>query len=67
MGTNMKEQMQDIRNMTSKEVYSLIFKDKEPWEHVSMPEWIAEQVLEMDHFERSLKDWAWQTVSSQMA
>lgn len=56
---------QDISGMTSSEINKIIFQDKEPSEPVSMPLWVAEQVVEMDHLEQSLRDWAWNTLESE--
>lgn len=57
----MTNQYQNIREMTSQEINSLIFNGKKSTEYVSMPMWMAEQILEMGHVEQSLKDWAWLT------
>jgi hypothetical protein len=56
---------QDISGMTSSEINKIIFQDKEPSEPVSMPLWIAEQVVEMEHLEQSLRDWAWNTLDAE--
>ena len=56
----------DISNLTSSEIYKLIFKGKGTTEFVSIPLWIAEQVIEMDHLESALKDWAWSRILSEL-
>jgi len=58
----MTNENRDISNMTSSEVTQLIFGDAQPWEHVAMPEWIAREVINNEHFDRPLKDWAWLTL-----
>lgn len=35
-----------VSDMTSSEIEELIFRKKQPWEHVSMPEEIALQVID---------------------
>lgn len=60
------DKMQEIKQMTSAEVNGLIFGDAEPWEHVSMPEYVAQAIIECDHFSVDLKEWAWDTIRAIM-
>lgn len=52
----------DVMNMTSSEVNKLIFGSAAPNEHVAMPLWIAEQIVQCDHFDHHLMDWAFWTL-----
>jgi hypothetical protein len=56
----------DVSNLTSNEIYKLIFKGKGTTEMVSIPLWIAEQVIDMAHLEQTLKDWAWSEILSEL-
>jgi len=57
----------DVSNMTSTEVERLIFGDAEPYEPVSMPPELAEEiVVHGTHLSRSLRDWAWHTFSMKL-
>ena len=49
--------------MTDTELERLIFKGKDPWEFVTIPDWLSVQLVQMTWVERSLRDWAWQNLS----
>lgn len=55
--------MIDIKDKTESEVYELIFWNTPNAIHVSMPLWVAEQIIYMKHLESTrLRDWAWETI-----
>ena len=56
------DKMQDVKQMTSAEVEKMLFSGAEPWEHVAMPEYVAQAIVECDHFTRELTDWAYMTL-----
>jgi len=53
----------NILTMTDTELERLIFKGKDPWEFVTIPDWLSVQLVQMTWVERSLRDWAWQNLS----
>jgi len=57
------DKMQDVKQMTSAEVEKMLFSGAEPWEHVAMPEYVAQAIVDSDHFDRGLKDWAFMTLT----
>lgn len=57
----------NVKEMTTSEVLDLIYKDcYSVSEFVAMTEEIALQIIECDHFEQSLVDWAWMTVQGML-
>lgn len=54
---------QSVANMTSDEVRQLLGEGKGVSEHITMPEHIALAVMSWDHFDQSLQDWAWNSIS----
>ena len=64
MSADMLEQAEAdaVAEMTSDEVRRLIFKDAPVNNLVGMPEHIALAVINGEHFDQSLKDWAWNSI-----
>ena len=56
------DKIQQVKQMTCAEVRRLIFKDAEPCEHVGMLDYVAQAIVECDHFTRELTDWAYMTL-----
>ena len=58
--------MINITNLLESEVNELIFGSAPVDQAQSMPLWIAEQVVCMQHLSQHLRDWAWNTIDSRI-
>lgn len=54
----------DITDYTNSELMELVNGNAEPDVFISMPLWVAKQVIEMDHVCDGTRDWAWQVIGS---
>jgi len=58
---------EDIKGMTETEVDRVIFSYNlnKPWVPVGMPEYVAQAVLECEHFSWSMRKWAHETLCAE--